>query len=124
MQNAKIFLVEDHPDMLQSLREMLDNNGHTVVLEASDLEEVLRITNSGELKNSGADIAIVDGNFPEKKGGEVLFKGPAAAKAIKGTNLPIKVIAHTMAEKEFATYGDVYVRKTNSKLLLETIASL
>ena len=125
VKNTHIFLVEDNKIISNMLIDFLCFDGHQVVLTAFDLKEALNLIASGQLRGKGVNLAIIDGNFPEKAGDvKDIFGGPMVAKAIKDANLGIQVIAHISPEGNDAKYGDVYVQKGNPKELFTAIASL
>src|SRR5262245_9013789 len=64
----RIFLVENHPDTLQSLRLYLEDLGHTVV-SAQTLAETLRL-----LPSASCQILLCDIGLPDGTGWEVLEK--------------------------------------------------
>ena len=125
MQKAVIFLVEDFELLSDSLCELIPFSGHQVVLKASTLEEALQIVNSGQLRESGVNVAVVDGNFPSIEMGREVFGGPIVARAIRDKEPSIKIIAHTASSAKEATYGDVYAGKRYApESLFEAITSL
>ena len=67
---SNIFIAEDHQILIDSIRSLLkDESGLNIVGEANDGEETLE-----KLKNSNADILILDISMPKLDGIEVLKK--------------------------------------------------
>ncbi|MFH1509746.1 MAG: hypothetical protein ABID67_01175 [Candidatus Nealsonbacteria bacterium] len=73
---AKVFLVEDDPDLLELERRYIELGGHEIVLVASSLSDALDKTS--QLRRMGVEIAIVDGNV-----GSGPEDGPKIYKTIK-----------------------------------------
>lgn len=125
MQNARIFLVEDNKTMSHLICRCLALHGHQVVLKASNLKEALQVVETGQLEKNEVDLAIIDGNFPNKADDSVdIFAGPIVAQAIKDANLPIPIIAHTSVQRNQVSYGNTYVEKGDVNRLFIAISEL
>jgi DNA-binding response OmpR family regulator len=111
MKNAKIFLVEDDPDVVKSLKRFLDMRGHSVVVEAVNRESALLIINSGQLEKMEVNVAIIDGHFPDCERGLYNFNGPVVAKAIKDAGCVVTTIAVSGDDQSRITYGDLNFAK-------------
>jgi len=62
-EKARVFVSEDDKDWRDTLREMLADSGHSVVLSAGTLAEALAaVDRLGEL---GVNVATIDGNLNE-----------------------------------------------------------
>ena len=114
MQNIKIFLAEDHELTRRLLRELLVQRGYEVALEASTLEEAL--SSVVKLKELGINVAILDGNLG--KGKQQCQDGHTMARAIKKTKAHVCVIAYSSNSMDLANYGDFYVNKNESIIVV------
>lgn len=63
--NARVFIIEDNPDIRDIEREILEKEGHVVVGEADNFEDALAAVD--EFKNLRVQVATTDGNL---SGGE------------------------------------------------------
>lgn len=114
MEHARIFLVEDEEKHIKSIMEHLEHDGHFFPLEARSSREAFEHIELGELEKQDIQIVILDGYMPQndEKGPDELW-GPQIFNLIKLKYPQIKVIAYTSIPTEFATFGDVYVQKSD-----------
>lgn len=61
MEKARVVLFEDDPDWILLIREILEDDGHTVAATARDMD-VAELVVSG-LPDDCVDVGIVDGNL-------------------------------------------------------------
>jgi len=71
MQNAKIFLVEDDPEIIRILKKFFELTSHKITLQAGTLNEALTILHDSQWINNAINVAIVDGNFPTHYAGKL-----------------------------------------------------
>lgn len=102
---AKVFYTEDDRDFSESVRMLVEQEGHIVVFEARDLESAL--AGAERLNELKADVAVLDGNL--KQGDKSCSDGRQIASVLRKANPNIKIIAFS-GEKN-ADYGDVFVSK-------------
>lgn len=104
-ENARVFLVEDDKIGVVNTRWFLtENGGHTIVAEASSLEEALNLI--PHLEEKGVNVAVVDGNLSlnDSSGRD----GATVAEEIRKRAPNIKIVAYSGEKQD---YGDVYVPK-------------
>ena len=82
--SLRILLADDHPIVRQGLKVLLEREGFTVVGEASDGREAVRLT-----QECGPDIALLDLTMP-------MLNGIDAGRAILQTSPKTKIILLTM----------------------------
>lgn len=82
--SLRILLADDHPIVRQGLKVLLEREGFTVVGEASDGREAVRLT-----KECGPDIALLDLTMP-------MLNGIDAGRAILQTSPKTRIILLTM----------------------------
>lgn len=104
-ENARVFLVEDDKIGVMRTRWFLtENGGHTIVAEASSLEEALNLI--PHLEEKGVNVAVVDGNLsPDDSSGR---DGTTVAEEIRKEAPNVKIVAYSGEKYD---YGDVYVPK-------------
>lgn len=123
MDKAKIFYAEDDESLRKINVLLLEDEGHQVVLQADNLKQAMEAIENGRLRELGVNIAIVDGNLT--RGDCSCSDGFTVSKEIRGTGLPIKIIAFSGSLKDDAAYGDVYVDKGDRiQVLFDAISSL
>ena len=111
--NAKIFWAEDDQKLLKTRTKFLEEAGHKVVITANSLESAL--SNIPDLKKSGINVAIVDGNLSGT--GTSVKDGEKIAQEIKNQHPNIAVIGS--ATEDPIQAADVNCLKINgvSKLV-------
>ena len=82
--SLRILLADDHPIVRQGLKVLLEREGFTVVGEASDGREAVRLT-----QECGPDIALLDLTMP-------MLNGIDAGRAILQTSPKTKIVLLTM----------------------------
>jgi CheY-like chemotaxis protein len=107
-EQAKIFLVEDDPDLREVERAWIEGKGHEVVLEASSLKEALEKVSRakekrGLIKKERVNVAVLDGNL-----GTGPTDGPQIAEALREAIPEIKIVSFSGEPVE---WGDVNPRK-------------
>ncbi len=125
--NAKILVVDDDPDMRETLQIILESGGYTVVM-AEDGEQCL-----AKLKEEQPDLLILDLLMPRMDGFEVCksLKDPRYARYAR---MPIIIlssvqagVSHRRYELETGVQLDVddYVEKPiEGKVLLERVGKI
>lgn len=63
MEGARVALIEDREQMRRMMRLLLEDNGHEVVAEASDLDEALALVDDMADGVVEADVVLLDGNL-------------------------------------------------------------
>ena len=105
---TRILLADDHQIVRQGLRELLDKAGHTVVGEASDGREALRL-----VKLLRPDIAVVDLSMP-------LLNGLDVSQEIRRWDPRVHTVLLTMhADRRYVVHAlkagaGAYVLKTQA----------
>lgn len=112
---ARIFLAEDHSLWRDLLIDFLKNNGHDVLLVASDLEEARQKAEIAE--QVGIDIAILNYSL-----GNDLVDGIGIAKILYKKAPNVKIIFWTVGKD--LGWGDAYVLKGEPDELLAVINKL
>lgn len=114
---ARIFLIDDHPAVLQGLKLLLSQESHIVCGGAKN-----RIETFERIGSSGADIALLDLSLGEESGLELI----AGLR-----ELGIAVLVYSMhedsdtIEKAFAAGANGYVSKREvSEVLLTAVSDL
>ncbi|MFH2019769.1 MAG: hypothetical protein ABII80_04105 [bacterium] len=116
-ERAKAFVVEDDKHWQDIIRESLEDEGHQLILLATNLNEALAaIDRFAEL---GVQVAIIDGNLSEddKTGSD----GQKVLSVIRKVAPQVKTIGHS----SHSVCGvDVDLGKENSVNLGETVTEL
>lgn len=87
-EKAKVFVAEDDPDFLDSLKMVLNDAGHTVTLTANTIEDALSAINNFQIK--GIQVASIDGNL--RRGVISGSDGRRLVEAIRNTAPDVKII--------------------------------
>jgi CheY-like chemotaxis protein len=114
---TEVAVFEDNKDWQKRIREILENDGHSVVLTATNIKEALEATK--RLKDLGVKVATIDGNLNsfEASGDD----GRAIIAAIKANAPDVK----TIGMSALGMYGvDVNVGKANAMDLGKTVTKL
>jgi DNA-binding NarL/FixJ family response regulator len=105
-ENARVFIVEDHPVFREGMLRLLQNEGNLQVCgEAGDYESGL----SG-IKKQKPDIVLVDLELPDKSGLELI-------KKVRSLKLEVKMLVVSMydearyADRVLRAGGDGYIMK-------------
>lgn len=110
MDNERILLAEGHDRLRAAEKELLENQGHTVVADTGSLRAVRRIVDDTAIEFR---VAIVSGHLPETGDGE------KAAAYIKAQRPEVIVISHATPKQ---TFGNFNVYKGDApEVLLDTI---
>lgn len=113
--NAKIFIAEDDPRLLNTEKIMLRIAGHEVVLEALSLDKALDNVNFAKTKK--VDVAVLDGNL-----GNGLSDGRQIADALRKEVPGVRIVA---LSGHPTTWGDLNLRKPGDiRNIVETITAL
>ena len=96
--NANVFFVEDSKEFRRAVKRLLEDRGHTVVLEAGSLKEALQKVE--EAKEKGVNIAIIDGDL-----GTGSDDGQKVAEELRRAIPGIKIISCSGAVTPI-TWGD------------------
>ena len=91
MSNRTILIVEDEPDLLDLLREVLEMHGHTVV-GVSSAREALEVWGKNSTQ---VDLLVTDLSLPEK------VSGVALAEKLKADKAGLKVIYTSGHDRPF-----------------------
>jgi CheY-like chemotaxis protein len=110
---ARIFLAEDFPPRSEVVKELLEDAGHQVLLEAKSLEEGLSLI-SKAIKG-GINVAVLDDGMPEEDDGEQLAK--LLREGIPG----IKIVSISSRK---VGYVDVYAGKEQLEDVGKIVTSL
>jgi CheY-like chemotaxis protein len=113
---AKVFLAEDHESIRKMEKMLLADQGHTVEIEATSLEEALACVKLA--KEKGINVAVLDGSLskgPWKADGKVI------AEALRKEILGIKIVSCSFLNQ---TWGDVNLIKENLEKLGDTVTVL
>jgi len=86
MKKAKVFLAEDDKNLLRLEKNVLQLEGHEIVIVACSRQEAL--TKLSEAKELGVDVAVIDGNL-----GTGPNDGPEVARVLRETINGIKIIS-------------------------------
>ena len=114
---STILVIEDNPDNMDLIEEILEDHGHTV-LKATLAEDGFRT-----LRQTGADLVLMDIALPQMSGLEAtrIIKADAALRQTP----VIALTAHAMdrdRETALAAGCDAYLTKpVDEALLLDTI---
>lgn len=103
-EKAKAFLVEDDWMAAWRTKNYLEKGGHSVLLEATTLEEALALV--PRLEQEGVNVAVVDGNL--SKEGKDGADGRKVVEAIRGQAPNIKIVVYSRGDYN---YGDEGVPK-------------
>src|SRR5437870_5261279 len=103
--NARIFLAEDNKKTRVNIKDRLEGTGHQIVFEASDVLSAME--GAKKAVQLGVDVGIIDGNLSEND--ESCNDGHEIASALREQVPGIRIIAYSVASREAASYGDVYV---------------
>ena len=90
-EKARIFLAEDNPDQRKIQKFWLEEAGHTVVIEASTLDEALEKVKSA--KELEVNVGVLDGSLREKSPTD----GPRIAEALRKAIPGIKIVSFSGA---------------------------
>ena len=104
-ENARVFLVEDsETETMEAHWFLEEQGGHTIVLEASSLEEALDM--APLLPEEGINVAVIDANLSpgERDGAD----GKKVVAAIREQAQSVKIVVYSGGEYD---YGDEYVPK-------------
>lgn len=122
VEHARIFYAEDSSMVRRSLKRLLEDLGHQVVIEAETLEDAL--ANIKTARDLGVRVAIVDGNLSPHD--LSCNDGRVLSAALKEAIPNIFIIANSGTGVD-PGYGDVVADKLEmgtAKLILDSIASL
>lgn len=122
VEHAKIFYAEDSSMVRRSLKRLLEDVGHEVVIEAETLEDALASIKMA--KDLGVRVAIVDGNLSPND--LSCTDGRVLSAALKEAIPNIFIIANSGTGVD-PGYGDIVADKLQMdtpKLILDSIASL
>lgn len=124
MQKARVFVVDDQPDIRDFVKGVLAQAGHKVVLQAGSRAEAVGVIRSGRLAELKVDVAVVDGRL-ETKYNKFPVDGVMICEEIHSTGLPIKTIAYTSSLRKNAPFGDLYACKSDgAEGLLKAFAEI
>ena len=112
MTGARIFLAEDNAWWRKTIKELLEERGHIVVLEATSLSEGKEKADAA--KQIGVDIAILNYSL-----GTDLSDGIEIAKILGRKAPDVKTIFWTVASDR--GWGDAYVPKESPDELLAAV---
>lgn len=79
-EHARIFYVEDDPNVRETTEEALTDAGHEVVMRAANLQTALQVV--PDIIKKRIDVAIVDGHLAPTGGG--VYHGAEVVEAIRG----------------------------------------
>ena len=119
MINAKVFVAEDDPDWQEIYKDMLEHNGHQVLLTATNITEALAAVE--ELAKFGIDLAIIDGNLNEwdSNGAD----GQAVLAAIRSKAPGVKIVGVSVLSLSVPG-ADAQVSKKRIEKLGEVVKNL
>lgn len=98
----KILLVDDEPDLIDILAEILREEGYEVFKAANGAEAMER------LRTTRVDLLVLDLMMPVMSGEEVL---EALARQSADADLPVLVVSAGDGEQIARRYGRPYLRK-------------
>jgi len=103
-ENASVFLVEDSPDALKHARNTIQEADHSIIAEATTLEEAFTAINTDSIK--GVQVAVIDANLRKRdySGSD----GKDVAEALRRKYPDVKIISYSGLTQ---SYGDVHIDK-------------
>lgn len=88
VEKARVFVAEDDPDLLESLKYVIEKEGHTVTLSAASLSDALAAIST--FPQFGIQIASIDGNL--RKGEKSGSDGRQMVAAIRNAAPEVKIV--------------------------------
>lgn len=116
-EKARVFVAEDDPDFLDTLKLELESAGHTVVLSASTLESALEAIQT--FPELGVQVASIDGNL--ERGVVSGSDGLQLVATIRNIAPNVRIIG--MSSKSIPSV-DVDLGKENLENLGEVVTNL
>jgi len=113
---AKVFLAEDHDRIRKMEKMLLADQGHTVEIEATSLEEALARVKLA--KKKGINVAVLDGSLSKESW---KADGKIIAEALRKKVPSIKIVSCSFFSQ---TWGDVNLTKENLEIIAQNISGL